>query len=118
MNNLLVYKGYLATIEFSPDDEVFFGKVHGINDLITFEGTDVKNLKAAFHHAIEDYLKTCKQLQKVADKTYKGVFNVRIDASLHRKASFVAKQHKMTLNEFVKTAINSALGGESNLQFA
>jgi len=52
----LKYKDYTASVHYSADDEVFFGKVLGINDLITFEGSSVNELKAGFAEAIEDYL--------------------------------------------------------------
>ncbi|WP_462265731.1 type II toxin-antitoxin system HicB family antitoxin [Mucilaginibacter sp.] len=113
MIDSLKHQDYSATVHYSADDEVFFGKVMGINDLITFEGTSVAELKEAFQEAIEDYLETCKSLGKSPDKTYKGVFNVRVPAVLHQKAAMIALQHHMTLNDFVKTALVYAVEHES-----
>ena len=48
MNNVLTYKGYIGSVQFSADDNVFFGKLEGINDLVTFEGGTVQELKDAF----------------------------------------------------------------------
>ena len=42
----------------------FFGKIEGINDLVTFEGTTVSELKEAFQDAVEDYLSLCSELGK------------------------------------------------------
>ena len=39
MNNKLLYKGYSGTVNFSAESEVFYGKINGINDLVTFEGS-------------------------------------------------------------------------------
>ncbi|MDB5120755.1 MAG: HicB family protein [Sphingobacteriales bacterium] len=103
MIDSLKYLDYTATVHYSADDEVFFGKV---NDLITFEGTSVSELKDAFKESIEDYLETCKSLKKSPDKSYKGVFNVRVPANLHKKAAMFALQHHVSLNDFVKTAID------------
>jgi predicted HicB family RNase H-like nuclease len=36
MNNL-TYKEYIGTVSFSSEEEVFYGKLGHINDLITFE---------------------------------------------------------------------------------
>lgn len=33
MINKLKYKHFIATVTFSADDDVFFGKIEGINDL-------------------------------------------------------------------------------------
>jgi len=42
MNNVLTYKGYIGSVQFSSEDNVFFGKVEGINDLIAFEGESIE----------------------------------------------------------------------------
>ena len=109
MSDILEYKSYYATIHFSAEDEVFHGKITGINDLVSFEGTTVAELKVAFHEAVEDYLETCKDLGREPEKTYKGSFNVRIPSELHRKAARRATLQKMSLNDFVRYAIDNVL---------
>ena len=105
MSNMLQYKEYHGSIEYSAEDHVFWGKLEGIGDLITFEATDVEGLEQAFHETVEHYLHLCQQQQRSPRKTYKGRFNVRIDPELHKKASYVATQEHVSLNEFVKIAI-------------
>lgn len=109
MNDHLQYKDYIGAIHFSTNDEVFYGKILGINDLVSFEGQSVKELKKAFKEAVDDYLETCKQLKKEPQKTYKGSFNVRIPTELHRQAALAAHQKGVSLNEFVKAAIDESL---------
>lgn len=109
MNDILQYKDYYASVHFSSEDEVFHGKVLGINDLITFEGSSVKELKKAFQEAVEDYLETCMEIGKEPNKTYKGTFNVRIPANLHKDAALFAALNNVSLNDFIKTAIDFAL---------
>ncbi len=115
MNDILQYKGYYASINFSAADEVFAGKVLGINDLINFEGTSVSELKKAFKEALDDYLQTCSRIGKTPEKTYKGSFNVRVSPKLHQEASTFAAIHNITLNEFVKTALSYALKQKENV---
>lgn len=105
MNDILEYKNYLASVHFSAADDVFYGKVLAINDLISFEGASVKELKAAFEEAVEDYLETCLEVGKAPDKTYKGTFNVRVSSDLHKQAALFAAVHNITLNDFVKKAL-------------
>jgi len=109
MNDIIKYKDYYANVHFSADDEMFYGKILGINDLVTFEGQSVKELKKSFAEAIEDYIETCHALNKSPEKTYKGSFNIRVSPVLHRDASFAALQKNVTLNEFVKNAISYAI---------
>ena len=34
----MTYKGYLGSVNYSDKDQVFFGKIEGINGLVNFEG--------------------------------------------------------------------------------
>lgn len=56
MNNLLRYKSYTASINFSTADDVFYGKILGISDLVSFEGLSIKELKSTIKEAVDDYL--------------------------------------------------------------
>jgi len=106
MTDILEYKSYYASIHFSSEDEVFYGKIIGINDLVSFEGITVNELKAAFHEAVDDYLETCKEIGKEPEKTYKGSFNIRISPELHRQAAQYALLRGISLNDFVRNAID------------
>jgi len=62
MSNTIEYKGYIGSIEYSPDDKCFYGKLEMINDLVTFEATNAEELETNFHNAVDEYLQTCKEL--------------------------------------------------------
>jgi predicted HicB family RNase H-like nuclease len=64
VSNFLTYKGYFGTVNFNSDENIFYGKVFGISDLVNFEGASVKELKESFEESIDDYLETCKELSK------------------------------------------------------
>ena len=32
--NTMTYKGYIGSVNYSDKDQVFFGKIEGINDLV------------------------------------------------------------------------------------
>ena len=55
------YKGYIGSVHFSEDDDTFYGKLEAINDLIMFEGESVRELRKAFHEAVDDYIQACKE---------------------------------------------------------
>lgn len=116
MIDILAYNGYYATLHYNAEDEVFYGKAFGIDDLISFEGTSVKELKKNFQEAIDDYLETCKELGKEPNKTYKGTFNVRITTDLHKEAALYASKNNITLNDFIKKAIQYALQNQEDMQ--
>ena len=105
-NNLISYKGYLGSVHFDFSQELFFGKVEFIRDLISYEAFDAKTLIKSFHEAVDDYLEDCNTLGKTPDKPFKGSFNVRIDPELHKEVSLYAMQHGDSLNGIVKRALN------------
>lgn len=109
MKNVLEYKGYSGSVEFSAEDEVFFGKITGIRDVVTFEGDSVAKLKRAFKDAVEDYVLTCEHLGKEPDTEFKGSFNVRVKPKVHRLAVMKSAALKISLNQFVEKAIERQL---------
>ena len=104
-DNMLKYKGYYGSVEYSANDECFFGKIIGTSDLVTFEGESVTALKDAFAEAVEDYIVLCKEVGKEPRKAYKGSFNVRISPELHRDAAIIASSRGISLNALVEKAI-------------
>ena len=111
MKNALEYKGYTGTVEFSAPDEVFFGKINGIRDVVSFEANPVSKLKKAFKEAVEDYLVTCKELGKDPDKEFRGSFNVRVKPRIHRLAVIKSSAMKMSLNQFIERALEKEVLG-------
>lgn len=105
MKDVLEYKGYIGSVRLEAEDEIFFGKIEAINDLIMFEGQSVQELKKAFHDAVDDYLAICKKMGREPNKTFKGSFNVRIGRELHVKAYRAALKKGITLNQLVNTAL-------------
>jgi predicted HicB family RNase H-like nuclease len=105
MKNAMTYKYYTSTIYYSPEDDLFHGKIEGIDDLVSFEGQSVNELKAAFYEAVEEYIETCKKLGKKSLKSFNGTFNIRINPILHRKAVQIAIVEGVSINKFVEKAI-------------
>jgi predicted HicB family RNase H-like nuclease len=105
MKDVIKYKEYLGTIHFSAEDEVFYGKLEGINDLVTFEGQTVAGIKQAFIDAFDDYEDLCSQTGKTGAKPYKGSFNVRIAPELHRAVARKSVELGISLNQLVEKAI-------------
>lgn len=115
MKDIIKYKGFIGSVHYSTEDEIFYGKIEGINDLITFEGTTVSELKNAFCEAVEDYLSLCEMNNKKPFKSYSGSFNVRINPELHKTAAQIATLEGITLNQLIKIAIEDEINKKLNL---
>lgn len=107
--NKLTYKTYTGTVEASVEDGCLHGKILFIEDIITYEGNTVDEIKASFEEAVEHYLAYCDETGKPANKPYSGTFNVRVGQELHRKAVEVACYREITLNDFVAQSIKAAI---------
>lgn len=61
VTNLLKYKGYLGSIEFSKEDNILFGRVLGLKSTyMSFEGNSLDELEKDFHESIDFYLECCE----------------------------------------------------------
>jgi len=107
MKNVLNYKGFFGSVEFSDEDDVFYGRIIGINDHITYEGNSTKSLRQDFKAAVDEYLNVCTELGKEPEKPYKGSFNVRIEPALHRQLVVYSTSHGKSLNSIVAEAISN-----------
>jgi predicted HicB family RNase H-like nuclease len=109
MSQTLHYGGYDGSVEYSAEDRLLHGRLLGIRDMITFEGSDVNGLEANFKAAVDEYLAFCKAEGKTPDQPFKGSFNVRVGADLHKRAALFAEQHNQKLNSVVSQAIEAFL---------
>ena len=107
--NTLNYKGYIGSVAFSEKDNVFFGKIEGINGLVNFEGESVKELTDAFHEAVDDYLEYCKEAGIEPHKSYPGSLNIRISPETHSRIAVLAKQAGISINAFIKSAVEKQI---------
>lgn len=60
--NRFDYKGYYTLIHFDSEDKVLYGKIEGIDDLVTFESDSAKEIEKEFHDAVDDWLEFRKKL--------------------------------------------------------
>lgn len=105
--NTLNYKGFIGSVSFSEDDNVFFGKIEGINGLVNFEGESVSELTTAFHDAVNDYIAYCKEEGIQPHKSYTGTLNVRISPETHSRIAMLAKKTGMSINGFIRQTLDN-----------
>ncbi|MCO5084742.1 MAG: type II toxin-antitoxin system HicB family antitoxin [Rhizobiaceae bacterium] len=104
----MVYKGYAARVEFDPEDLIFFGRVAGIRDGVSFHSDNVEGLIAAFHEAVDDYLETCRKIGKSPQKPYSGNLMLRVKPETHASASIAAELAGKSLNEWSEEVLSRA----------
>ncbi len=109
MNDMMSYKGYIGSVHYSDEDQVFFGKLEYIKSLVNYEGTNVHSLQQSFKEAVDDYLDLCTKEDIKPEQPFKGSFNVRAGSELHRRAALYAKENGLNLNKVVTDALEQYL---------
>jgi predicted HicB family RNase H-like nuclease len=107
--NTLKHKDFFGVFNYIEDEDILFGKLEGITDLVTFQGQSISEIKNAFEEAVEDYIELCEEVGKKPLKSFKGSFNVRLSSALHRTVAMKAISNNMNLNQFVQTALEKAV---------
>lgn len=107
--NTLRYKNYIGVVEFDADADIFHGEVINTNDVITFQGSSVKELKKEFIASIDEYIAFCNERNELPERPFSGDLHMRLDPLLHREAYLAAKQHGKSLNAWIKEVISNAL---------
>lgn len=103
--NTMTHKTYTARVEYDDEDEIFSGRIAGIEDIIGFHGASVAELKAAFVEAVEDYIASCQKLGRTPQKAYSGQFVVRVEPDVHARAALAAQAEGKSLNAWMGEAI-------------
>lgn len=113
MANTMIYKGFIGTVAFSEKDNVFFGKIEGIDGLVNFEGESVAELTSAFHEAVDDYLAYCKEEGIKPHKSYTGRLNISISPDTHSRIVSLARNAGVTVNAYIRKALEREVREDS-----
>ncbi len=108
MNNILAYKGFSARVEFDARDNIFFGRILGIEDLVTFHGESVSELRDAFKEAVIDYIETCRAIGKKPQKPFSGKLMFRVPPEVHAAVTIAAKASGKSLNQWATEVLANA----------
>ena len=105
------YQGYIATVAFDEEADIFHGHVINTRDVITFQGKSVDEIRTAFRDSVDEYLKFCEELGEEPERPYSGRIALRIPATLHRNASAAASAEGKSLNAWLTEAVERAAEG-------
>lgn len=110
MSNTLEYKGFKAAIEFDDRDEIFVGRVLGLDPkhVMSFHGASIRELKTAFKQSIDFHLELAKRSgERTTPHSGKVLF--RFGPNLHAKIAAAAKRSGKSINEFGREVFENAL---------
>ena len=103
------YKGFRAKIEFSADDNVFIGRLIGIDDIVMFEAETVEGLNKSLQEAVDFHIEVCEKTGKHIKKSYSGKLLFRLPNQLHAKIAEAASAKGKSINEWGKEVFEMAV---------
>ena len=68
--SMIEYKGYIGAVDFDSEIDLFHGAVINTNDVITFYGASVTELREEMQKSIEGYLEFCEEQGKIPEKPF------------------------------------------------
>jgi len=108
MKNTMSYCGYMASMEFDPDDNILVGRVLGIDDLISFHGDSVADFTQACHEAVDDYVSACNKLGQAPEKPASGRLMLRVNPVVHAAALKASAHTGQSLNRWAEQVLRQA----------
>jgi predicted HicB family RNase H-like nuclease len=72
------YKNYTARIEFDGRDNIFVGRVVGLDSIVSFHGESAAELRHEFEVAIDDFLNDFKTQGTTPEKPASGKPMLRV----------------------------------------
>lgn len=103
---MLKYKGYSANLEIDADEQVIYGTVLDLQDVIHFEGETVAEATQAFEDSVDEYLDYCNEIGRTPEKPFSGHFTVRTSPELHRKIYIAATEANLSLNAYIEATLS------------
>jgi predicted HicB family RNase H-like nuclease len=106
---MIEYKGYVGVFEFDEELGQFHGYVVNTQDVISFYGSSVEELKAELKTSVEEYLAFCAEKGRDPEKPFSGNLSIRTSPDIHRRIAMQAARRRVSMNSFVESLLEQAV---------
>ncbi len=106
--NAMIYKSYVARVEYDDHDKIFVGRLAGMRDVVSFHGESVAELQAAFHESVDDYVAACIKLGQSPEKPASGRLMLRVPPEVHGAVLTAAQAAGTSLNQWAAKVLAEA----------
>lgn len=107
---MMEYKGYLAHVQFDDDANIFHGEVVNTQDVITFQGVSVGELRQAFEESVADYLAFCAERGEQPAEPFSGRVTIRLSPDHHRRVLLAAEKAGQDVSTWAAEVLDRAVG--------
>ena len=109
MLNIMKYRGYTARIDFVSTENIFMGRLLGMDEALIFHGASVEELRGDFEFAVDHYLAECARMGKEPAKPASGKLLLRLPEEIHAAAIIIAAAEGKSLNQWVADTLAVAV---------
>ena len=106
---MIEYKGYIGTFEFESEIDSFHGTVINTNDVITFYGASVKELREEMQKSVEEYLAFCQEQGRTPEPPCSGKLAFQTSPELHRRLALEAARRRVGIDTYIQEILEKAL---------
>lgn len=109
VSNIMIYKGYIGSVEFCGNDKMLYGQVLGISELIDYKGSSVDEIRADFERKIDEHIETDREHGNVEQYYGSNVISIQLDVATIIKIKRLARKEHKTANEFIVQCLKEKL---------
>ena len=82
------------------------------NDVITFYGKSVAELRKEMRTSVDEYLSFCREEGQQPEKPFSGKLLLRTSPELHRRVAMEAARHRLSMNAYIQEILEKAVVDE------
>ena len=106
---MIEYKGYIGVVDFDPEMDIFHGTVIDTQDVITFYGASVTELRKEMQKSLEVYFEVCEEQGKVPDKPFSGTLTIQTSPELYGRIALNAARCQLEIDAYLQEVLEKAI---------
>ena len=106
---MIEYKGYIGVVDFDPEIDLFHGTVINTQDVITFYGASVAELREEMQKSLEIYFEVCEEQGKVPDKPFSGIVTIQTSPELYGRIALNAARRQLEIDAYLQDILEKAV---------
>ncbi len=117
MKNVIEIDGHKAVVSLDPEIGMIRGEFLGLTGGADFYAKSIDALVAEGRRSLKVFLALCKEKHISPFREFSGRFNVRLNPEIHETAVIAAAAENKSLNEWIASAIETAIQHPYQLKF-
>ena len=105
-------QGYIGVVDFDPEIDLFHGTVINTQDVITFYGASVTELRAEMQKSLEVYFEVCEEQGKIPDKPFSGTLTIETTPELYSRIALNAARRQLEIDVYLQEVLERVVSAD------